>query len=240
MAERDKEELARALEGVVSGDESSGDNSAPSASKPPRPGKPRPAAPQQVAGAPRLVPARPIVPPGAVPTLPRTNRPPAPSSGAPAVPTAQVPSRPSGPIRPAVPSLPTGASSSAIEEVTAATQEAAAVDDDDLVMVPAPSAEVLAHTHHAAPLHAPRLATIKSLDARRTVIPILLTIGAVLIATSTLRLFTSPNTPLSTLPRWIIWAGYAVAGLLFAVAFLNILYVRNELARASAGGARRV
>src|SRR5207248_5357851 len=140
--------------------------------------------------------------------------------------------RPAAPVRPAVPSVPAGASSSAIEEATATTQEAAAVDDDNLVMVPAPSAEVLAHTHHAAPMHAPRLATIKSLDARRTVIPILLTIAAVLVATSTLRLVTSPNTPLSTLPRWIAWAGYTVAGFLFAVAILNVLYVRNDLSRA--------
>jgi hypothetical protein len=246
MAQRDKDELARALGGVAGGDEADGGNSA-AAPPPARAGKLRPAAPEQVAGTPRLVPARPIVPPGAVPTLPRSNRPASPSAPAqgPAVPSAHVPSahvpsRPASPIRPAVPSLPVSPSSSAIEDATAATQEAAAVNDDDLVMIPAPSAEVFAHTHHAAQTHAPRLATIKSLDARRTVIPILLTIAAVLVATSTLRLLTSPNTPLSTLPRWIAWAGYTIAGLLFAVAILNVLYVRNELARADSGSARRV
>src|SRR5690349_10995964 len=215
MAERDKDELARALEGIVSGDQTdAGETSAPGAPKPARPGKPRPAAPQQVPGTPRLVPARPIVPPGAVPVLPG-GRPVAPATPnvdktnqPPAVPSAHVsPSRPAAPIRPAVPSAPAVPSSTSIDHAAPIAQEPAIADDDDLVIVPAPSSEVLAHMRHAAPIHAPRLSTIKSLDARRTVIPILLTIAAVLVATSTLRLFTSPNTPLSTLPRWIAWAG---------------------------------
>src|SRR6185312_2571948 len=70
MTQRDNEDLAKALEGMGSGDDSAPSSGA--AAQPPnnKPAKARPTAPVPMEGAPKPVAPRPVVPPGATPLPP--------------------------------------------------------------------------------------------------------------------------------------------------------------------------
>jgi len=184
-------------------------------------------------------PARPALPPGAIapkpapppldPARPEPTAPvrlirPAPASSRPAA-----PARPAAPplLRPAVPQMP--APSAPVDEAPPAF----AINDDDVALIPAP-ADAFASSGPSVAVQrsAERRRTQRSMSSRRTVIPILLTLGVMLIAAAFLRSHVSQDAPLSTLPPWLSIAGYAVGASLLAVAAINMLQVRSALARA--------
>ena len=250
MTQRDNEDLARALEGMGSGDDDAPSSGA--ASQPPnnKPAKARPTAPVPMQGAPKPVAPRPVVPPGATPLPPgaiksqQRKQETASKAKSPA-PRKSAVARPQAPMRPQTPALPQ--SDPAVEPTVAPSSDwlsspelpssgmaEIVTTDDDAVMVPAPAMETLAHVHTKpdAAHHRPHMPAIKSVEARRTVIPVLLTCGLLLVIAATMRLVTSPDTPLRSLPPWMSWAGYALGGLLWGVALINMFSVRKDLQRA--------
>jgi len=252
MTQRDNEDLARALEGMGGGED--GAPSSGAAAQPPnnRPAKARPTAPVPMQGAPKPVAPRPVVPPGATPLPPgalksqQKKEETASKAKFPAAPRKPSVARPQAPMRPQTPGLPqsdTAAPPSAIPssdwlsspELPSSGMAEIVTTDDDAVMVPAPAMETLGHVHTKpdATHHRAHLPTIKSVEARRTVIPVLLTCGLLLVIAATMRLVTSPDTPLRSLPPWMSWAGYALGLLLWGVALINMFSVRKELQRAA-------
>lgn len=248
MTQRDNEDLAKALEGMGASDGASSSGGA----QPPnnKPAKARPTAPVPMEGAPKPVAPRPVVPPGATPLPPGAlkgsqkkdeAKPKSKSSSAPRKPSVVRPQAPTRPQTPAIPgseppAQPNVAPSSdwlSSPELPSSGMAEIVTTDDDAVMVPAPSPESLGHVHtKPTAAHHAHLPTIKSVEARRTVIPVLLTCGLLLVIAATMRLVTSPDTPLRSLPPWMSWAGYALAVLLWSVALINMFSVRKELQRA--------
>lgn len=248
MTQRDNEDLAKALEGIGSGDE--GASSSGDAGRPPnnKPAKARPTAPVPMQGAPKPVAPRPVVPPGATPLPPGALKSQQKKEGTTSKAKASGPrkshiARPQAPTRPQTPGMPQSEPAAqpnvlpssdwlSSPELPSSGMAEIFTTDDDAVMVPAPSMDTLGHVHNKpAAAHHAHLPTIKSVEARRTVIPVLLTCGLLLFIAATMRLLTSPDTPLRSLPPWMSWAGYALAVLLWGVALINMLSVRKELQR---------
>jgi len=248
MTQRDNEDLAKALEGMGSGDDVAPSSGA--AAQPPnnKPAKARPTAPVPMQGAPKPVAPRPVVPPGATPLPPGAlksqQKKEETSKGKSSAPRKPSVARPQAPMRPQTPGLPQSdpaAPPSAVPsdwlsspELPSSGMAEIVTTDDDAVMVPAPAMETLGHIHSKpTTTHHAHLPTIKSVEARRTVIPVLLTCGLLLVIAATMRLVTSPDTPLRSLPPWMSWAGYALGLLLWGVALINMFSVRKELQRAA-------
>src|SRR5579884_4119663 len=101
--------------------------------------------------------------------------------------------------------------------------EAPPVDEDDAVIVPPPPASAF------LPYRTPAVAGKRtgSLTLRRTVIPILLTCGVILLVLGTMPFFLSTDNPLSALPRWISLALWGTGLFLLALAVVNMLAVKQ-------------
>ena len=101
------------------------------------------------------------------------------------------------------------------------------VDDDDAVIVPAPEPEVFVSHTPKAPAGP---GGIRSLAFRRTVIPILLTCGVLLIGVGLLRWIGGPDSVFAetSIPLSATLCGTGF--FLLLVAALNMLQVRGELA----------
>jgi hypothetical protein len=98
--------------------------------------------------------------------------------------------------------------------------------DDDETSMPAPDADVFAPRHHAAR----RAAVYQTLEFRRTLIPILLTCGALLIAFASARHLVGPDSPLADLPPWMAPVLILSGTVLLALAGLNMLSVKSRMA----------
>jgi hypothetical protein len=194
---------------------------------PPRPAAPRPATPRPAA-------------PGA-PTLPPATRAPAPAPATPPPPAKPRVARPDRPAAPSVPSAP-AAPVPTNDFVSAGNDRPGAISDDDDIQLDLPAAtpDMLAHP---PPRHRPAASVVASvshsLAFKRTIIPILLTLGVLLPATASLKWVVGAGSPLSLLPSTVVIACCVVGAALLGVAGLNMLQVRDELARAAAGDARR-
>lgn len=103
------------------------------------------------------------------------------------------------------------------------------VEGDDSVIVPAAPMEYLAHSAPARP----RIAMLqaKSLEARRTAIPVLLTAGVMFLIAGALRFVVGEESPASDLPIWMSVVLFALAAALVTAGIFNMLQVRNDLAR---------
>ena len=105
---------------------------------------------------------------------------------------------------------------------------------DDAVAMPAPSADYLAHRPHV-PAHT-RRHSAGSTGVRATLIPVLLTIGVLLLATAVLKYLVHPDAPLAAVPTWLAVV-LAVGGVALAgVAVLNGIQVRRAAAEAANAG----
>jgi hypothetical protein len=104
------------------------------------------------------------------------------------------------------------------------------VEDDDSVNVPAAPMEYLGHAR-AAPQHK-RIAmmTTKTLEARRTAIPILLVCGFMFALAGVLKFVVGDESPISDFPIWMPIMLFVLAGASIIIAVLNMLYVSKTLA----------
>jgi hypothetical protein len=100
------------------------------------------------------------------------------------------------------------------------------VIDDDEISMPAPDADVFAPRHQAA--H--RAALYQTVEFRRTIIPVALTCGMLMIVFASARHLVGPDSPLADLPPW--WAPVLLltGTLLLVLAALNMLSVKRRIA----------
>lgn len=151
------------------------------------------------------------------------------------------PARPDRPDRPNMPSStgwePATRESAGGEQPTAADYLGAVSDvDDDMMNAPAPEPEVLSHVSGAPvarPLRDPRRMTMQ-----RTFIPILLTLGTLLLFTGALRFVAGEDSSIGGLSSSLSAAMLVGGAVVLGMGVLNMFYVRAVLA-AHAGTSKR-
>jgi hypothetical protein len=98
--------------------------------------------------------------------------------------------------------------------------------------IPAPDAQALSSPARGSDDRANRI--------RRTLIPILLTCGVLLIATASLKWIAGPISVFAQLELWMAILMIALGAMLLAVAGLNMLQVRDQLLRNPARGGSKL
>ena len=124
----------------------------------------------------------------------------------------------------------------AAEFVHAEPAAAAPADDDDVVMMPAPSTQYLAHAPQT-PARAGRPAAGASVGVRKTLVPVLFTGGILLLVAAVMKYLVHPDAPLAAVPTWLAVVLAVGGAALVGVAVLNGLLVRRAEAAAEAGAA---
>jgi hypothetical protein len=233
------DDVAKALEQLAAGQ--AGESHAPSddlSHAAPAPISPpatsRPMSPVRAAGAgatpkPKPVPGRSATPAASVnrPTQPPGSAaPPAPRPpGATAAKTPPTTARSGAASRPASPG-PARPAAPVIASQSASEPQAQVIDDDDRVIVPAPSADVFRHQGTGV---SARRTPARRLSLRRTLIPILLTAGLILFVLGLLRFLWTENNPLAGLQTWLVAIMFVFALVLWGLAAVNILAVKHQL-----------
>ena len=143
----------------------------------------------------------------------------APDAGERASPGVPPPARPTAIPRPAAPSAP--------RTPAAAPEPQPIVYDDDAVIVPAPDASVFLHARKNPTQPRAKASFGQSLSFRRTVIPMLLTGGVILIGLGVLRFIWGG--PLAGLPPWVVGLLFFIGLLLWGLAGANMVVVRHML-----------
>lgn len=103
-------------------------------------------------------------------------------------------------------------------------------DPDDEVIAPAADPSVLGRFPHK-PHHVHKGF---GLEAKRTMIPILLTCGTLLLVSGVLKFVTGPDSPFAALPIGMVIAAWVLGLALLGSAAVLMLGVREELARGGA------
>ena len=105
-----------------------------------------------------------------------------------------------------------------------------AVLDDDSVIVPAPDTSVFLHKPDYSPRR-PKIRTAGlSLGARRTLIPILLTGGFILIVLAGLHfLWVADNDPMAGVPLWLVGLMIVLSLVSWLLAAINMQAVKHLL-----------
>lgn len=161
----------------------------------------------------------------------RPPSPPRPAASAPA-PTPDAKPKPARPERPR-PDRPAAPPSQ-----TPADEQADAVniiDDGDAVIVPAPDAQVFAPKPASARPARPSIT--RSLGFRRTIIPILLTCGVLLLGIGLLKWIAGADSLFSDMALSLSAVLCVSGAFLLLVAVLNMLQVKAELQQARRSGA---
>lgn len=213
MTNRSNEDIANALRQLGGGEPRRDD--AGKSDPPSQPQRAGPTSADQMSG------GRPAVEPaGGGTAMPRPSHQPTP-----VVPTRLA--RPSAPgERPAAP-RPAMPTAGPVEFVQSDARPAGGVVDDDVASMPAPSVDYLAHRAPAIPRQRP---TGRSPGVRATTIPVLLTIGALLIAAAALKYAVHPDATLALMPTWlaVILAGAGVV--MIGLAVTHALQARGAAA----------
>lgn len=248
MAESQRDELADALAKMARGESQPSDNPAPSPTLPPvNPVRPAPVKP--VSARPNapvvIVPRSAATVPATPPVTPRPTRPAAPVSGGPASPTRTprpvAPAMTSAPgtvrkDRPMAPTLrpviaPTDAEADSGQStgLSAESPGAEIVDDDDSVIMPALEASSYKPKSKTTADVRAQISRKRNLEYRRTLIPVLLMTGTLMIVFGILRFFTGPDSMLANLPVWLPIVLLSGGLILLALAGVNMLSVKHQL-----------
>ena len=225
MAESNHDDLADALARLAGGDVAPSEHK-PAAAPPPPPVKARPTSPRPVGPKPAAMTPRPAAPGMPAPPRPARDPPglrspvprhPAHSQGgalpvirpAPPVPRKARPELPRGGQLPAGSNPPAAADRGTSTRASAETDPNAIIDDDDMMNIPAPEASVFQPRPKPAPRAGARATNYarRSLDYRRTLIPILLVLGLYMAWLASLKYFSGPDSVLATVP--VLGAGPA-------------------------------
>ena len=144
------------------------------------------------------------------------------------------PPRPTAPrpLRPSTPSSPASSRPAAPQSMRPATPQSSAADDDDAVIVPAPPPS--AFLHYRSGRTAPR----PGLTLRRTLIPVLLTCGVILLVLGALPRFLSSENPLSQMPYWLSFVLWGAGAFVLVMAAINMLAVKHLLEAQAQGRPR--
>lgn len=135
-------------------------------------------------------------------------------------------SPPSARSRPARPLIPVRSSDSAQSPVRQ-PESPAATDADDLVNVPAPSMDVFrSRRKPAAPA---RIPMHRSIEFRRTIVPILLTFGLTLPILGGSWFATDEDSPFRLLGQGLPLALICIGVMLLGIGLLNVVQLKREL-----------
>lgn len=187
----------------------------------------------------QVVPQSPVVPPAPAQQAPRgsakpqaaapVKRPPAPVAR-PAVPPA-----PAVPTAPAYPSLPSRPAPGRARPATP-VRAAAPLQPDQVEHVE--SAETYDSVKEATPGKPPvKTPRSRTLGFRRTVIPVLLTTGLMMIVMGAARWFIDEEAPLARMPVWVVGVLLGAGAVFVALGVANILFVHAEMNRSAAESA---
>jgi hypothetical protein len=243
MAESNHDDLADALARMAGGKGETLEHQEDVPTPPPKPVRPAPVKPAVT---------RPAAPGTSVPPKPRAVTPaasaPAPIKPArPAAPALASQPQPAAPVRPTAPVIrkdrptaPTIRQSPAEPDVdggqstglSSQADDSQIIDDDDSVIVPAPEASVFmpkAKPITSADARA-KIQKKKRLEYRRTLIPILLTTGVMLLIFGVLKFLAGPDSQLANIPGWAPLMLLGIGVFLLVLAGINMLSVKHELA----------
>lgn len=135
--------------------------------------------------------------------------------------------RPARPDRPAAP--PTRAEPEVSPELSPVDYLSSVSDtDDDFVFAPPPEPDAFAHLPAAGVAH--KRQTARRMTTQRTLIPILLTAGLLLMFTGALRFVAGETSSVGGLSVAMSAALLLMGGLLLVTGVFNMLYVRANLA----------
>lgn len=142
------------------------------------------------------------------------------------------PTRAASPLSPA--EVPTTSSDEQANSEAQHTEQAEAmthvVEDDDSVIVPAAPMEYLGHARVAPQQKRIGMLRTKSVEARRTAIPILLVCGVMFALGGTLKFVVGDESPISDFPIWMPIVLFVLALGSISIAVLNMLQVGKLLA----------
>jgi hypothetical protein len=148
---------------------------------------------------------------------------PAPEPLGPEAPTSQPPQAAgSRPVRPAVPS-------SASHEPSRSAPASHDLFDDDHVNIPAPTPDTFLRPRPSAPKSS-QLSTA-SIESRRTLVPILLTCGALFPLMGGLWFLTDVDSPFRRLSSWMPIALIVIGALLLFLGIANAMQLKHLLAQ---------
>lgn len=114
---------------------------------------------------------------------------------------------------------------------SAETDPNAIIDDDDMMNIPAPEASVFQPRPKPAPRAGARATNYarRSLDYRRTLIPILLVLGLYMAWLASLKYFSGPDSVLATVPVWVPVLLAVGSIVLLGLAVVNMISVKQQL-----------
>ena len=163
---------------------------------------------------------------------PSEHEPPAPADAGPRL-SAEKPQRAAAPGErfgappmPTPPQIATPADQLGLEFSDVPDPAEQKIVDDDTVSVPAPDVDVFLPRHAAT--H--RAAVYKTLEFSRTLIPVLLTCGVLLVALASARHLVGQDSPLTDLPPWLAPLLFLTGTVLLVLAVLNMLSVKRRMA----------
>ncbi|HSV13678.1 MAG TPA: hypothetical protein VLI90_05425 [Tepidisphaeraceae bacterium] len=221
MAQPDPDELADALSKLAGGE------IAPSEQEPPAPIQ-QPQA--QPARSPAPSAAKPAAKPAARPAAAGAARPQRPTTPAPR-PAAPTKAEPLPPSVSAPAETPLDVNLSSEAGMVLPPEQPEIIDDDDSVNIPAPDATVFAPRPRTRPaLRTGRSVIYQTIEFRRTIIPILLTCGTLVILFGSLKYTLGPDSALAELPSWLPVVLFITGAVLIALAVVNMLSVKHQLA----------
>ena len=162
---------------------------------------------------------------------PSEQEPPAPADGGPRL-SAEKPLRAAAPTdqfgappMPQPPQIATPFEQAGLEFGPEPAEDEIVDDDDDTVAVPAPETAqfVPAPSSH-------RAAVYQTLEFSRTLIPVLLTCGVLLVALASARHLVGQDSPLTDLPPWLAPLLFLTGLVLLVLAAANMLNVKRRMA----------
>jgi hypothetical protein len=216
-AERNDDDIAAALHGLSAGKHDSTADQSGSVH-----GEHVDLAP--AAPAAKVPPTQPAKRPVAPPARPAAPLPPRPQPQAPAPGPRPAGPRPAAPARPAVPGAP-------------ATYEQEFFDDGDhTVLDDLPATPLDYRGPRPAPTRPRKPPMFKTLGFRRTVIPILLSTGVMMLVMFAARGVVDEASTLARMPAWTFLMLLTMGIVLIALAVLNMMLVRAELSKRNAKG----
>ena len=96
-----------------------------------------------------------------------------------------------------------------------------------MMLAPAPDAAMLGHV----PIRRP---TVSTSNIKQTMVPILMTVGVLLIIFGTLKFMLGPDSPYASLPTWLVGTVFGAGFLLIGLGVLTAFQVKAELERTAA------
>ena len=99
--------------------------------------------------------------------------------------------------------------------------EAPPPDEDDVMMAPAPDVNYLGHV--------PPRRHVSTSNMKQTIVPILLTIGVLMLVFGTLHFVLGPDSPYASIPTWTVAAVYGTGVVLIGLGVFTAFQIKAEL-----------